>query len=102
MAGTAQKSPQTHKIAAPICWSSNGGRLTPGTCAYTEYHDAFARMLIDIASTHIWTFVNSSAAIWAGREKLVRNGADGMNWSQNNTPTTKKVPCISQMCTAWF
>jgi drug/metabolite transporter (DMT)-like permease len=36
MAGTAQKSPHTHKIAAPICWSANGGRVTPGTCAYTE------------------------------------------------------------------
>ena len=31
MAGTAQKSPHTHKIAAPICWSANGGRVTPGT-----------------------------------------------------------------------
>ena len=30
MAGTAQKSPHTHKIAAPICWSANGGRVTPG------------------------------------------------------------------------
>ena len=28
--GSAQKSPQTHKIAAPICWSANGGRVTPG------------------------------------------------------------------------
>jgi hypothetical protein len=31
--GTAQKSPHTHKIAAPICWSAYGGRVTPGTCA---------------------------------------------------------------------
>ena len=29
--GRAQKSPQTHRIAAPICWSANGGRVTPGT-----------------------------------------------------------------------
>ncbi len=29
--GMAQKSPHTHKIAAPICWSANGGRVTPGT-----------------------------------------------------------------------
>ena len=28
--GMAQKSPQTHKMAAPICWSANGGRVTPG------------------------------------------------------------------------
>jgi len=33
MVGTAQKSPHTHKMAAPICWSANGGRVTPGTCA---------------------------------------------------------------------
>ena len=35
MVGRAQKSPHTHRIAAPICWSANGGRVTPGTCAYT-------------------------------------------------------------------
>jgi len=35
--GSAQKSPHTHKIAAPICWSANGGSDTPGTCPYTEY-----------------------------------------------------------------
>ena len=29
--GRAQKSPHTHKIAAPICWSANGDRVTPGT-----------------------------------------------------------------------
>jgi hypothetical protein len=29
--GSAQKSPHTHKIAAPICWSANGGNDTPGT-----------------------------------------------------------------------
>ena len=25
-----------------------------------------------------------------------------MNCSQNSTPAAKKVPCISQMCTAWW
>src|SRR5262249_18456922 len=30
-AGIAQKSPHTHRIAAPICWSANGGKVTPGT-----------------------------------------------------------------------
>jgi hypothetical protein len=30
MVGRAQKSPQTHKIDAPICWSANGGKVTPG------------------------------------------------------------------------
>ena len=29
--GIAQKSPHTHKIAAPSCWSWNGGKVTPGT-----------------------------------------------------------------------
>jgi hypothetical protein len=28
--GKAQKSPHTHSSAAPICWSANGGRVTPG------------------------------------------------------------------------
>ena len=32
-AGIAQKSPHTHKIAAPIYWSANAGRVTPGTWA---------------------------------------------------------------------
>ena len=31
-AGIAQKSPQTHKMAAPICWSAKGESVTPGTC----------------------------------------------------------------------
>ncbi len=29
--GSAQKSPHTHKTPAPICWSANDGRVTPGT-----------------------------------------------------------------------
>ncbi|MGH3245795.1 MAG: hypothetical protein ACRDOI_06220 [Trebonia sp.] len=32
--GSAQKSPHTHRIAAPICWSANAGRVTPGTWSY--------------------------------------------------------------------
>ena len=28
--GMAQKSPHTHKMAAPICWSANAGRVMPG------------------------------------------------------------------------
>jgi drug/metabolite transporter (DMT)-like permease len=31
MVGIAQKSPQTQRMAAPICWSAKGGRVTPGT-----------------------------------------------------------------------
>src|SRR5215468_12500334 len=61
-AGMAQRSPHTHKIAAPICWSANGGKVTPGTWSYTEYQDTLVRMLIDIASPHITTFVPISAA----------------------------------------
>ena len=38
MHGTAQKSPHTHKMPAPICWSANGGSVTPGTWSYTGYH----------------------------------------------------------------
>jgi drug/metabolite transporter (DMT)-like permease len=33
IAGRAQKSPQTHRMAAPICWSAYGGSVTPGTCS---------------------------------------------------------------------
>lgn len=29
-AGSAQKSPQTHRIPAPICWSAKGASDTPG------------------------------------------------------------------------
>jgi hypothetical protein len=32
--GSAQKSPHTHKIPAPICWSANGASVTPGTWSY--------------------------------------------------------------------
>jgi drug/metabolite transporter (DMT)-like permease len=32
--GRAQKSPHTHRIAAPICWSANAGSVTPGTWPY--------------------------------------------------------------------
>src|SRR5262244_890643 len=98
----AQKSPHTHKIAAPICWSANGGRVTPGTWSYTGYQDRLARMLIDIASTHITTFVAISATAWEASGIRRMNGGEGMNCSQNSTPAAKKVPCISQMCTAWL
>ena len=29
-------------------------------------------------------------------------GCDGMIWSQKRTPVTRKVPCMSQMCTDWL
>ena len=32
-AGTAQKSPHTHRMAAPICWSAKGESVTPGMWA---------------------------------------------------------------------
>src|ERR1022692_128339 len=100
MVGTAQKSPHTHKIAAPICWSEKGGKLTPRMWLYTEYHEVLVRMLIDMASTHMRPFVTSSAAICPVGASRIRNGGDEMNCSQNSTPTAKKLPCISQMCTA--
>jgi hypothetical protein len=59
-------------------------------------------MLSDIASTIITTFVVSSAATRPSSGSWLRNGGDGMNWSQNSTPAAKKLPCISQMCTAEF
>ena len=48
------------------------------------------------------TLVPSSAAAWDTSGIRRRNGGDGMNCSQNSTPTAKKLPCISQMCTAWL
>src|SRR2546429_5199181 len=57
-------------------------------------------MLIDIASTHITAFVAISATACEGSGMRRRKGGEGMNCSQNSTPAAKKVPCISQMCTA--
>src|SRR5215470_18237212 len=101
-AGMAQRSPHTHRIAAPICWPANGGRVTPGTWSYTEYQDAWVNRLIDIASTHITMFVPIRASAWDTSGIRRRNGGEGMNCSQNSTPAAKKLPCISQMCTAWL
>jgi hypothetical protein len=33
--GSAQKSPHTQRMAAPICWSANAESVTPGTWSYT-------------------------------------------------------------------
>src|ERR1022692_1998047 len=98
--GTAQKSPHTHKMAAPICWSANGGRVMPGMCAYTGYTEPDAKMLSAIAMPIMMTLVASSAAAWDSNGIRRRNGGDGMNCSQNSTPAAKKLPCISQICTA--
>jgi drug/metabolite transporter (DMT)-like permease len=99
MVGTAQKSPHTHKIAAPICWSANGGSVTPGTCAYTEYSECEAKMLSAMASPIITRLVTTSPMAWLTSGIRRRNGGDGMYWSQNRMPARKKLPCISQMCT---
>src|SRR5580704_638253 len=99
----AQKSPQTHKMAAPISWSANGGRVMPGTWwRYTEYQAVVEKMLSAMASTHITTLVATSAAAWETSGIRRMNGGDGMNWSQNSTPARKKLACISQMCTSWL
>src|SRR5580700_5989273 len=99
----AQKSPQTHRMAAPISWSANGGKVIPGTWwLYTEYHAVWEKMLIAMASTHMTTLVATRAAAWETSGIRRRNGGDGMNWSQNSTPARKKLACISQICTSWF
>ncbi len=59
-------------------------------------------MLSAIAMKIITRLVPSSAAAWDASGIRRRNGGDGMNCSQNSTPAAKKLPCISQMCTAWF
>ena len=59
-------------------------------------------MLSAIAMPIMMTLVPSSARAWLSTGIRRWNGGDGMNWSQNSTPVAKKLPCISQMCTAWF
>ena len=59
-------------------------------------------MLSVIAMPIITRLVPSSAPAWESRGIRRRNGGDGMICSQNSTPAPNMVPCISQMCTAWF
>ena len=59
-------------------------------------------MLSVIAMPIIATLVPSSAPAWDRSGIRRRNGGDGMICSQNSTPVPNMVPCISQMCTAWF
>ena len=59
-------------------------------------------MLSVIAMPIITTLVPSSAPAWDRSGIRWRNGGDGMICSQNSTPVPNMVPCISQMCTAWF
>ena len=55
-----------------------------------------------IAMKIITTLVASSAAARPSSGIRLRNGGDGMNWSQNSTPARKNEACISQMCTSWL
>ena len=48
------------------------------------------------------TLVPMMAPACHSGEVLSRNGYDGMICSQNRTPVTKKLACMSQMCTSWF
>ena len=48
------------------------------------------------------TFVATIATACETGGIRIRNGGEGMNCSQNSTPTRKKLACISQMCTAWL
>src|SRR6266571_3575471 len=95
--GAGQGSPAGP--AAPICWSGNGGKVTPGTWSYTAYQELVVKMLIDIARNHITTFVPASATICGPGSSRIRAGGDGMNCIQNAVPTANRLPCISQMCT---
>src|ERR1019366_1536828 len=99
-AGIPQNSPQTQRMAAPICCSAYAGRVSPGTWEYAEYHETWEQMLIDRASIHMTPFVAISAAACDSSGSLRRKGGDGMNCSQKSTPAMKKLACASQMCTA--
>jgi hypothetical protein len=100
-AGKHQKSPQTQRIAAPICWSANrlsvilpiGIAIEPNLYRGTE-----TRILIEIAMTIITTLLISSAPAWPIGESLGRNGADGTIWIQNKSPARKNVGNINPMC----
>ena len=52
--------------------------------------------------TNITTLVERMAPTCQSGEAFSRNGYEGMICSQNRTPVTKKLACISQMCTVWF
>ena len=57
-------------------------------------------MLSVMAMPIMMTLVPSSAPAWLSSGIRRWNGGDGMNCSQNSTPAAKKLPCISQTCTA--
>jgi hypothetical protein len=68
--GTAQPSPQIHKIpAASRCWlkatlaerAMPGIAAIPGCITITLYHDAFVKIAMDMASISISNSVTSSA-----------------------------------------
>ena len=48
------------------------------------------------------TLVEMMAPTCQSGDAFSRNGYDGMICSQNRTPVTKKLACISQMWTSWF
>src|SRR5665811_173960 len=101
-AGRAQKSPQTHRIAAPICWSAKGDNVTPRTCAYTVYQLTAVKMLIEMASTVMITFVEMTAPACQIGLRAGFMGYDSMIWSQKSTPVMKKLACIAHTWINWF
>src|SRR5260370_5041892 len=68
----------------------------------TGSEETWVRRLIDMAGIQMMTFVATSATACERGGIRIRNGGEGMNCSQNSTPTRKKLACISQMCTAWL
>ena len=48
------------------------------------------------------TLVEMIAPTCHSGHAFMRNGYDGMICSQNSTPVTKKLACMSQMWTSWF
>ena len=55
-----------------------------------------------MASTNMTTLVEMIAPICQSGDVFKRNGYDGMICSQNSTPVTKRLACMSQMWTSWF
>ena len=67
-AGKAQKSPQTHKMAAPIYWLAKGDRVIPRRWSYTGYNEWSVKMLKAMARKIITTLVPRMARSGAGPE----------------------------------
>ena len=106
--GTAQKSPQIHKIAAANCWSEKawarvaacipipGIAGIPGMGSMTEYHECRVKIAIAIARTTISAIVmRTIASCQRRRTRLTRGGEVTRKWKKYR-PDNKKTGSMIQ------